>query len=238
MNKTERVSLEQHFPLGATLNRGWFKGLNEDEIKRLIDVSELHTYSADQTVYIPGERQENLFCIIDGLIRVSLVSDEGDYFPLIIWEAGHWFGEGALFEDSVMPVQTMAEVETKLLVIPISKIDNTLDNSVIFYKNILHDMIGRTQLLYRLVDMLLFKTLKERVAARILHLLNLFGTPSDNGMVLTLEFSQSDFARMSGGSRQRVNKIFGSWYSSGIMTKQDKSYVIHDIQALQAEIDN
>jgi len=152
------VNSEQQQILKITSNKGWFVGLNEEEILRLVRLSQVKTYAPEQLVYISGERQKNLFCIVEGLIKVSLVSKEGDLFPLIILEKGNWFGEGALFEDSVMPVQTSAKTEAKVLVIPISEIDQTLDNDVMFYKNILREMISRTQLLYRLVDMLLFFT--------------------------------------------------------------------------------
>jgi len=231
------VNSEQQQILKITSNKGWFVGLNEEEILRLVRLSQVKTYAPEQLVYISGERQKNLFCIVEGLIKVSLVSKEGDLFPLIILEKGNWFGEGALFEDSVMPVQTSAKTEAKVLVIPISEIDQTLDNDVMFYKNILREMISRTQLLYRLVDMLLFQSLQARLAARILHLITLFGESGPDGIKIPLEFSQSDFARMSGGSRQRVNRIFGKWYSAGIITKQKKWYIVHDIQALEAELD-
>jgi len=230
------IDIEKQLALKVASNQGWFNGLNDKEVSSLVEASYINTYRADELVYRTGQEQKNLYCVIDGLVKVSLVSDEGDQFPLIIWEAGAWFGEGALLDGSVMPVEVSARTDTKLLRVPIYEIDDALDNPAIFYKNILRDMISRTQLLYRLVDMLLFKTLQARVAARILHLITLFGETTSEGVRIPLEFSQADFARMSGGSRQRVNKIFGKWYSDGVITKQSKWYVVHDTQALEAEI--
>ena len=235
MNQETEVNIEKQRVLSIASNQGWFEGLNSDEITRLVELSKIRSYQAEELVYVPGEKQDNLYCIIEGLVKVSLVNQQGDTFPLTIWEAGNWFGEGALSQGSVMPVEASAHVDTKVLVLPIAEIDNALKNGITFYKNIVQDMIGRTQLLYRLVDMLLFKTLRARLAARILHLIKLFGEPCSDGVRLPLEFSQSDFAQMSGGSRQRVNRIMGEWYSSGIMTKQEKRYVVHNLQGLEAE---
>ncbi|MBL4671897.1 MAG: Crp/Fnr family transcriptional regulator, partial [Arenicella sp.] len=179
---------------------------------------------------------KNLYCIIDGLINISLISDEGDVFPLTIWETGNWFGEGSLHESSVMPVEASAATNTKVLIIPIAVIDSALDNHTLFYKNILNNIIGRTQQLYRLVEVLLFKTLQARVAAKILHLVNLIGEQTPEGIRLPLDFSQSDIAVMSGGSRQRVNKIFRAWSCVGTITKQGGRYLIHDLDALHAEV--
>ena len=229
-------NLEKEKVLSIASNQGWFVGLNREEIIRLIELSHLTAYAADEVVYTTGDKQENLYCIIEGRIKVSIIGDQGDNFPLTMWEAGNWFGESALHEDSVMPLQASAVAETKALVIPIAVIDSALDNGATFYKNIVRDVIDRSQQLYHLVELLLFKTLQVRVAARILHLIDSIGETTEQGIKLPLDFSQSDIADMSGGSRQRVNKIFRRWSRDGIVTKQDGWYVVHDVEALRAEL--
>ena len=229
-------NLEKEKVLSIASNQGWFVGLNREEIIRLIELSRLTTYAADDVVYTTGDKQKNLYCIIEGRIKVSIIGDQGGNFPLTMWEAGNWFGESALHEDSVMPLQASAIAETMALVIPIAVIDSALDNAAIFYKNIVRDVIDRSHQLYHLVELLLFKTLQARVAARILHLIDSIGEATEQGIKLPLDFSQADIADMSGGSRQRVNKIFRSWSSDGIVTKQDGWYVVHDVEALRAEL--
>jgi CRP/FNR family cyclic AMP-dependent transcriptional regulator len=230
------IDLEKQQTLSVVNNQGWFLGLNDQEVSRLLDLSELTTYATDQVVYTAGDRQENLFCVIEGLIKVSIIGDQADIFPLTLWEAGNWFGEGALHDDSVMSLEAAASAKTIVLVVPIAAIDSALDNGTVFYKNILRDMIDRTQQLYHLVELLLFKTLQARVAARILHLIGSIGEQTEDGIKLPLDFSQSDIAHMSGGSRQRVNKIFRAWSSNGIVTKRGGWYMVHDVEALEAEV--
>ncbi|MFQ3247143.1 MAG: CRP-like cAMP-binding protein [Arenicella sp.] len=230
------IDLEKQQVLRVATNQGWFIGLNDEETSRLVELSRLTTYATDEVIYTVGDIQKYLYCIIEGLISISLIGDEGDIFPLTIWETGNWFGEGALHESSVMPVEASAAANTKVLIIPIDVIDSALDNHTVFYKNILHDVIGRTQQLYHLVELLLFKTLQARVAAKVLHLVKLIGEETPEGIKLPLDFSQSDIALMSGGSRQRVNKIFRTWSCVGTITKQDGRYLVHDLDALHAEV--
>jgi CRP/FNR family transcriptional regulator len=176
------IDLEKQQVLRVVTNQGWFIGLNDEETSRLVELSRLTTFKTDEVLYTVGDTQKNLYCIIEGLVNISLISDEGDIFPLTIWETGNWFGEGALHESSVMPVEASAAAKSKVLIIPIDAIDSALDNQMIFYKNILDDMIGRTQQLYHLVELLLFKTLQARVAAKILHLVNLIGEKTPEGI--------------------------------------------------------
>jgi CRP-like cAMP-binding protein len=230
------IDLEKQQVLRVVTNQGWFIGLNDEETSRLVELSRLAAYATDEVLYTVGDTQKNLYCIIEGLVNISLIGDEGDIFPLTIWETGNCFGEGALHESSVMPVEASAAANTKVLIIPIAEIDSALDNPAVFYRNILNDMIGRTQQLYHLVELLLFKTLQARVAAKVLHLVSLIGVQTPEGIRLPLDFSQSDIALMSGGSRQRVNKIFRTWFSDGTITKRDGRYFVHDLDALHAKV--
>ena len=216
--------------------KGWFEGVDDDKVAQLIDLSIVKKYSSSEFVYMIGDIQENVFFVLEGQVQVSIVGQDGEEFVLTIWEPGGWFGEAAFHSDHSMPLEVRATKDAKILAIPINAIDTVLDNGAAFYRSIMLDMVGRAKLLYRLVEALLFMPLNARVAVRMLHLLKMFGEQTPEGMIIPLKFSQSDFARMSGGSRQRVNKVFRHWAENGIVTKRGRNYIVHDIDALEAQI--
>jgi CRP-like cAMP-binding protein len=216
------------------VGNGWFKDLSEQKVAQLIDLSTVKKHSAGEFVYMIGDVGDRIFFILEGQAKVSIVGQDGEEFVLTIWEPYNWFGEAAFHSDHTMPLEVRATKDAKILSIPITAIDAVVDNGATFYRNIMLDMIGRAKLLYRLVEALLFMPLNARVAVRMLHLIQMFGEQSDEGIVLPLKFSQSDFARMSGGSRQRVNKVFRQWAEDGVVTKKGRNYIVHDIAALEA----
>ena len=55
------------------------------------------------------------------------------------------------------------------------------------------------------------------------------------GVLLDVKLSQNDYAQLSLGSRQRINKIFGEWRERGIVTLAGSQLLIRDLPALQAE---
>ena len=226
--KTEKV-------IDQISNVGWFKGIEDDKVRRIIDHSKIKKYKAGEFVYMVGDRQTNVFCVIDGQVKVSINGKDGEEFVLAIWETGHWFGEGSLYEDSTMPLEASVINDATILAVPMFAIEKVLGDGATFYLNVLHDVIGRTRLLFKLVEILIFKPLHARVAARMLHLIDMFGQESSEGILLPMKISQSEFARMSGGSRQRVNQVFRKWSDEGIVSKQEKYYVVHDLEALAAE---
>ena len=84
---------------------------------------------------------------------------------------------------------------------------------------------------------ILFYPLKSRVAGRLLELAREHGETVEDGVQLDLKVSQNDFARLALGSRQRVNKIFREWNSTGLVVTRDDRLLIRDVDELEQEID-
>jgi hypothetical protein len=61
------------------------------------------------------------------------------------------------------------------------------------------------------------------------------GIETDNGVLIDIKLSQNDFARLSLGSRQRINKIFREWNEMQIVVQQSDQYCVRDIDALTNE---
>lgn len=215
----------------------WFKEVDPALIAKLVECSHIRRYAPDEFVYLVGDVQTHVFFILDGRIKISIMSQNGEEFVMTMWEHGMWFGEGAFLEGATMPLEARAVNNATLLAVPIALVDKVLENAQTFYKDILQDLIGRSNQLYMLIEMLLFKPLRVRVVARMLQLVDLFGEENDGEIILPLQFSQSDFARMSGGSRQRINKIFRQWAADGIVSKKGKNHIVHDIEALRAQLE-
>ncbi len=230
MTKTEIIE--------KVAGKGWFKGLTEGEVEGLVERSKVRKYKSGEFIYMVGDSQASVFCILDGQVSISIIESAGDEFGLTILESGSWFGEGSLHDDGVMPLEARAKTPVELLILPISALDACLVSGEQFYRNIMGDMLSRAKLMYKLVEILLFRPLRARVAMRVLFLIEQFGEPQENGdIVLPLKFSQSDFAKMSGGSRQRVNQIFRAWAERELVSKQNKRYVVHDLEGLQEELE-
>lgn len=185
---------------------------------------------------MPGEVQDNLYYVISGTVQISIVGYAGNQFILTSMKGGQWFGEGSIVGmTKVLEVQTV--VPSTLLVIPLNSVKQVVGTEATFYKNLLEDHMSRVQLLYELIAGMLFLPLRARLAGRFLYLLEMFGNPTEEGVVLDMKFSQQDFARMSMGSRQRINKIFREWQTREIYTKRSGKYIVMDIEALMEEME-
>jgi len=215
-------------------NKGWFKEVDESKTAQIVELSYIKQYSSGEFIYMVGEKQDNVFFVIDGRVKISIAGLSGEEFVLAVWEKGTCFGEGSFSENRVMHLEARVMKDATLLVIPHTVINSVLGEETKFQRNIMQDMINRSKGIYELIEILLFKPLYARLAARLLHFISLYGQQSEDGTILPIQLSQSDLAGMSGGSRQRANKVFREWEKSGIVTKPGRYYIVHDIPALKA----
>ncbi|GAA6138474.1 hypothetical protein NBRC116583_22210 [Arenicella sp. 4NH20-0111] len=222
--------------IGILNKADWFKGLDAEVVDQIAQRAQEKKYKNREFLYMPGDVQDNLYYVISGTVQVSIVGYAGSQFILASMKSGQWFGEGAIIGmTKVIEVQTVTPAT--LLVVPLNAVKQVVGTEASFYKNILEDHMGRVQLLYELIAGMLFLPLRARLAGRLLYLLEMFGKPSDEGLVLDMKFSQQDFARMSMGSRQRINKIFREWQARDIYYKRSGKYIVKDIAALTEELE-
>ena len=66
------------------------------------------------------------------------------------------------------------------------------------------------RMMYRLISSVLFYPLKSRLAFRLLVLIEVHGGREGSSARLETTMSQSDFAKLIGGSRQRGESSFSS----------------------------
>lgn len=221
-----------------SIKRGvWFKDLPDEAVARLAERAVVKSYEPHQFLMMLGETPDHVFCIIKGSVRVSLSSSNGQQFTLALLYEDYWFGESAIAGNESRLLEVWAETQTDILLVPGSVIKAVAKDYPVIYENLFHEHISRTQLVYEVLGGMLFYPLKARLAGRLLFLLENHGEPHEDGVVLNMNLNQMDFARMSMGSRQRVNKTFREWVHEGVMEKRRDQYIIKDIDALKRALE-
>lgn len=232
-----KVSLEPQQIKSLIAKSRWFAELPTQAIDKLAASARCTRYQSGEFVFLVGDVMENILCVVSGKVRLSLISVEGQKFLVTDLENGQWLGESSLSQARLRVQEARAEEESILLSIPRRVVLATADEYPVLYKNILFSHLYRTQAVYELLAGMVFYPLKSRLAARLLILANKHGRETGEGIKLEVKMSQLEFAQMTMGSRQRVNKVLRDWVQRGILSKQKDYYVIIDKERLKAEVE-
>lgn len=215
----------------------WFEGLPGKALQALADSATRRSLPVGGYIYQQGAPTTEVYCVLQGRVRVSISSPNGHEFAIIEREPETWLGEPGLVDDEGRVLDARVIDPAELLVIPRETVLKVGEQFPQMYKNLFHYNQNTLRAVHELVAGILFYPLKARVAGRLLHMLGDHGQETADGILLDIKVSQNDFARLALGSRQRVNKIFRDWNSRGLVETRDDFLLIKDVDLLEQEID-
>jgi CRP-like cAMP-binding protein len=214
----------------------WFRDAPGEVLEQLAAAANIRHFTANSHIWLAGQEATHIYGVIDGRVRVYLSTETGQEFALVEWEAGAWLGEQALAGNKVHLLSVQVLDDSEILAIPCSVVTGIGETWPLLYRNLFQEDWENTRGLYEILTGLLFYPLRARVAGRLLLLMQDHGERVEDGIQLNIKISQNDFARLSMGSRQRVNTIFRDWAKQGLVKTRDDYLLVMDTKKLMAEM--
>lgn len=194
-------------------------------------------YPAAVTIFSQGDPADSILYILEGAVKLSVISSQGREAVVGVMNAGDFVGEGALAGQPVRLATAIALTATKVRVVPKRQMVRLLHEQPALSSRFISHMLARNQRLEEdLVDQL-FNASEKRLA-RTLLLLARFGKMKGPQRVLP-KISQEVLAEMVGTTRSRVNFFMNKFRKLGFieynggLTVHDSllSVVLHDAPA-------
>jgi CRP/FNR family transcriptional regulator, cyclic AMP receptor protein len=194
-------------------------------------------FTKKEIIYAQGAACDALFYILEGKVRLIVLSTNGKEATIGILDGGNFFGEGCLAGQSLRMGSATALTDCKLL-----RIEKKAMMLALHREHTLSDMFV-AHLLNRniryeedLVDQL-FNSSEKRLA-RVLLLLARFGKEGQPEKVIP-EISQETLAEMVGTTRPRINFFMNKFrklgfihYNGGLEVHSSLlNVVLHDLPA-------
>jgi CRP/FNR family cyclic AMP-dependent transcriptional regulator len=226
----------QDFDIVAIISRSpWFEGLPAKAQARLADAARIRSYRKNSYLYTTGEKSSEIYCILSGRVRLLLTSAIGQEYAITDYECESWLGGEFLSGDNPTRLDAQINENTTVLAIPRSLVLDIANQHPQIYQKLFSDYMVRFAGVILLLQGMAFYPLRSRLAGWFLELIEKHGEKSDDGIYLDVHLSQNDFAQLSLGSRQRVNKILSEWREQGIIELESNRYLIRDMDALLKE---
>lgn len=223
-----------HHPLNSFLQSvRFFQNLSEDEIKPIFDVAQLRQVEAKTVVFQQGGPADTFYVVMDGRLRMTQTSYNGQQILLRFVEAGNQLGCFALAEGSVYPGSAETVKDSLLFAWPRQTILPFLTQYPQLMLNVQSQLL---QIIQNLQDDYLFLA-TERVEYRLAHVLlrlaDRVGQEQSEGILLDLTLSRQDIAEMIGATLHTVSRILSQWHKDGLIQSGRERIVIRQPQQLQ-----
>jgi CRP/FNR family cyclic AMP-dependent transcriptional regulator len=225
------VPTRQLIPL-AMLSNPWFAGLPESIQWALVDGGDRLSIRAGEMLYRQGDAPSGFIGVASGTFKVSTLREDGKEGILAVMEAGNWFGEISLFDGMARPHDVTALEAAEVIVVGFTAFERLLESPA-FARAMSLLLARRVRLLYGLVEDAMLRSMRTRVARRLLALAHGDATLSSDTR-LEVPVSQEALAMMLGITRQTLSKELKTLARDGVLRLAYGRIEIASAQALKA----
>jgi CRP/FNR family transcriptional regulator len=209
-----------------------FQNLDPEELELLCQNSYAKLYEKDEIIFFENDSVKKLYLLVNGKVKLSMLSAEGKEKVLTILQEGDIFGELSLFDEDPHPLTAEAMDDARLLIIPWNEMEKMIIKRPSLAIKIIEALSKKTRLLTSQVRELVFQDAAGRLASLLSRLAEDFGREIEEGTVIDLVLTHQEIANLIGSSRVTVTKLINKFIDDGMITIKKRKIIITDFESL------
>jgi CRP/FNR family transcriptional regulator, cyclic AMP receptor protein len=204
----------------ASISKTWFDILPEAVQGDVLARARRRRLAPGQRLFSRGDEPNGFYHVLEGCVRISGISGDGQETVLDFYGPGIWFGEVSTLDGLPRVHDADAIGSTALLQVAQADLEELLAAHPEFGRALLRLEALRLRLLLTAVESYSIQSLEHRLANRLLMLSVSHGVTTSQGLKIELHLPQETLAQLIGATRQRVNQILNDWELDGIVEQQ------------------
>lgn len=211
------------------------KHLTKDEVVRMSSCKTSKMIKKGETLFNEGERINGVYCIKDGVCKVSKMSENGRNQIISLVQKGDLLGERSLISDEVANLKAVALNDMEVCFIPKEEIIRDLEKNPNFTMGVLKDMANIIKSADNLIVDMAQKTVKQRLAETLLSLKTKFDTNNDG--VINIQLSREDISNIIGTATESAIRLLSEFKKKKFIEFKGKEIKILEEKELEKIVD-
>jgi CRP/FNR family transcriptional regulator, cyclic AMP receptor protein len=200
--------------------------LTVHERERVLRQGRRKVLNRGQTLFSQGARHDGIWLIESGRIRVFYTSPLGREITLAYWHAGNFVGGPEVFEGTTHQWSGVASSNCSVVHLPGKELRSLAAEIPNLAIGLIEGLTFKGKCYSALAQMLGTRSVTQRLAHLLLHLLELYGIEDADGTVIAAAFTHADIAHMVGATRQWVTISLKRMQEKGIVLTRRSRIVI------------
>jgi CRP-like cAMP-binding protein len=207
------------------------KALKKDELLRIADCKTSYSVKKGETVFDEGDALNGIYCIKDGICKLSKLSDNGKDQIVKLVKKGELLGQRSLISEESTNLSAVAIEDMQVCFIPKHEILKFFSENNQFSLNMMKSVCGDLKDADDNMVNLAQKTVKQRLAETLIKLENDFGIHEDGS--LKIQLSREEIAGMIGTATESCIRLLSEFNKEGWISLQGKKITITNKKELQ-----
>jgi len=181
------------------------KALNKDELIRMAECKTSYTIKKGEPIFEEGEVTNGIYCIKDGVCKLSKLSDNGKDQIVKLVKPGELLGQRSMISDEPANLSAVALEDMEVCFIPRSEVMQFFTQNNQFSMNVMRticdDLKGADDHMVNMAQ----KTVRQRLAETLIYLEDTFGKNEDGS--LRIQLSREELAGMIGTATESCIRL-------------------------------
>ncbi len=205
-----------------------FEKVDSNQLDSILEDSYTVTFKRDKILFIQEDPADVFYVLIQGRIKLSQLTPEGDQVTLHYLNPGDAFGIIAVLREINYPVTAQAVEDCECLAWTKDKAKKWIStypqialNSIRILSKFILNFQDR-------IRELSTERVERRIARSLLRLAVHSGKQTENGIALGFKITRQDIAEMSGTTLYTVSRTLSKWETMGMVESRSGSILIRE----------
>ena len=206
-----------------------FEQVDDASLASLTRVAALRRVPRHTAVLHAGDRTDNIYFVLSGLLKVQIADEEGREVILSMLGPGELFGEMGVLDDHPRSATVLAVEPSEVVVIGKNDFKRCLVENPDVSLFIMRNLTRRLRMADRAIESLALLDVYGRVARLLLEAAETI----DGRRVVTQKLTKQDIAKMIGASREMVSRVMRDLTAQGLLREEEGQLVLLDLEAFR-----
>ena len=179
-----------------------------------------------QTLFSQGTTPEGIYLIESGRIRVFYNAPSGREITLAYWNPGNFVGGPDIFGTSPHLWSGVAVINSSVIQLPGKALRDLVMQIPALGIGLIEGLAFKGKCYSALAQMLGTRSVTERLAHLLLHLVDAYGMKEPGGILIGAAFTHADLAHMVGATRQWVTMSLKRLQAQGVVVCRKSQIIV------------
>jgi CRP/FNR family cyclic AMP-dependent transcriptional regulator len=203
-----------------------FQNTSERCLEQITSNFSLLHAKKDQYIVYQTETSMELYIVLNGKVRVTLTSEEGEEYILAHLCEGDFFGEMSLIDEHPRSANVVADEDATLGVLKRGMFLQTIKDDPMIAIDLLASLVKRLRQADETIAFFAFLDVRERLLKLFEHLIETEGRKDKGGWYAIKKRTHKELATRIGASREAISKILKMLISQQMIREKDGQFLI------------
>ena len=200
------------------------KALGKEELLKMANCKTSYTIKKGEPIFEEGETLKGVFCIKDGVGKLSKLSSNGKDQIVKLVKSGELLGQRSMISEEAANLSAIALNDMEVCFIPRKEILGFFDKNNEFSMNVMKTICGDLKEADDHMVSMAQKSVKSRLAETLIYLEDTFGKNDDGSLYLQL--SREEIAGLIGTATESCIRLLSDYKKEGLIELVGKKIII------------